>query len=139
MQKFDYNLDYRNIMFNPNDYRYRIGKEEQGVFLVRPYTDDIAKLWRFSSKKAAEESSEKIYELYLSYKEIQDFVGMDMCRKFLSIGYNSSRYPSFKEKRDQIWEDVFYKECYTRHGMFEDSLEELKEMIIVRDNLAKGI
>ena len=41
MKEFDYNIDYKNIMFTPNDTRYRIGRGEQGVLLVRPYTDDI--------------------------------------------------------------------------------------------------
>ena len=74
MQKFNYNLDYRNIFFQPNDYRYRIGEKEQGVFLVRPYSDDIGKFWKFSTEKVAEESSENIYNLYLSYKEIVHLV-----------------------------------------------------------------
>jgi hypothetical protein len=37
MKEFDYNIDYKNIMFTPNDTRYRIGRGEQGVLLVRPY------------------------------------------------------------------------------------------------------
>ena len=36
MKEFDYNIDYKNIMFTPNDIRYRIGRGEQGVLLVRP-------------------------------------------------------------------------------------------------------
>ena len=139
MQKFNYNLDYINIFFQPNDYRYRIGEKEQGVFLVRPYSDDIGKFWKFSTEKVAEESSEEIYKLYLSYKEIQDFVGMDMCRKYLSLGYSSSKYSSFKTRSDQICEDEFYIECYNRHGMFEDALVMREEMLVMRDRLAKGM
>ena len=41
MIEFDYKLDYKNILFKPNDTRYRIGRGEQGVLLVRPYTDNI--------------------------------------------------------------------------------------------------
>ena len=40
MIEFDYNLDYKNTLFEPNDKRYRIGRGEQGVLLVRPYTDN---------------------------------------------------------------------------------------------------
>ena len=36
MIEFDYNLDYKNTLFMPNDKRYRIGRGEQGVLLVRP-------------------------------------------------------------------------------------------------------
>ena len=43
MIEFDYNLDYKNLLFTPNDKRYRIGRGEQGVLLVRPYTNDICK------------------------------------------------------------------------------------------------
>ena len=42
MKEFDYNIDYKNIMFTPNDTRYRIGRGEQGVLLVRPYTQMIS-------------------------------------------------------------------------------------------------
>ena len=45
MKEFDYNINYKNIMFTPNDRRYRIGRGEQGVLLVRRYTDDICKHW----------------------------------------------------------------------------------------------
>ena len=38
MIEFDYDLDYKNLDFKPNDTRYRIGRGEQGVLLVRPYT-----------------------------------------------------------------------------------------------------
>ena len=53
MKEFDYNIDYKNIMFTPNDTRYRIGRGEQGVLLVRPYTDDICKHWRFKTPSEA--------------------------------------------------------------------------------------
>ena len=47
MIEFDYNLDYKNTLFKRNDPRYRIGRGEQGVLLVRPYTNDICKYWKF--------------------------------------------------------------------------------------------
>ena len=91
MIEFDYDLDYKNILFKPNDPRYRIGRGEQGVLLVRPYTDVICKHWRFKTPKIAQESAVKIYNLYNSYKEKKDFVGMDMCRKFLEMGFTRAR------------------------------------------------
>ena len=41
MKEFDYNLDYKEINFKKPENRdlYRIGRGEQGVLLVRPYTD----------------------------------------------------------------------------------------------------
>ena len=91
MIEFDYDLDYKNTLFKPNDPRYRIGRGEQGVLLVRPYTDVICKHWRFKTPKIAQESAVKIYNLYNSYKEKKDFVGMDMCRKFLEMGFTRAR------------------------------------------------
>ena len=91
MIEFDYNLDYKNTLFKPNDKRYRIGRGEQGVLLVRPYTDVICKHWRFRTPKIAEESAKTIYKMYLDYKEDSDFVGMDMCRKFLEMGFTRAR------------------------------------------------
>ena len=91
MIEFDYDLDYKNTLFKPNDPRYRIGRGEQGVILVRPYTDVICKHWRFKTPKIAQESAVKIYNLYNSYKEKKDFVGMDMCRKFLEMGFTRAR------------------------------------------------
>ena len=52
MIEFDYSLDYKNTLFEPNDPRYRIGRGERGVLLVRPYTDDICKHWRLEHQES---------------------------------------------------------------------------------------
>ena len=98
MKEFDYNINYKNIMFTPNDRRYRIGRGEQGVLLVRPYTDDICKHWRFKTPEEAVVSSIKILHMYHTYKGVEDFVGMDMCRKFLEMGFTRARrYANHKD------------------------------------------
>ena len=98
MIEFDYKLDYKNILFRPNDRRYRIGRGEQGVLLVRPYTDVICKHWRFKTLKEARVSSQKIFDMYLDYRIQKDFVGMDMCRKFLEMGFTRARrYANHKD------------------------------------------
>lgn len=98
MVEFDYKLDYKNTLFRPNDRRYRIGRGEQGVLLVRPYTDDICKHWRFKTLKEAKVSSQKIFDMYLDYRIQKDFVGMDMCRKFLEMGFTRARrYANHKD------------------------------------------
>ena len=91
MEEFDYSLDYKNILFKKNDSRYRIGRGEQGVLLVRPYTNDICKHWRFKTIDIAKKSSKKIINMYDDYKQQEDFVGMDMCRKFLEMGFTRAR------------------------------------------------
>ena len=98
MLEFDYKLDYKNTLFRPNDTRYRIGRGEQGVLLVRPYTDVICKHWRFKTLNEAKVSSQKIFDMYLDYRILKDFVGMDMCRKFLEMGFTRARrYANHKD------------------------------------------
>jgi len=41
--------------------------------------------------RIARRSASKIYKMFLAYKVQGDFVGMDMARKFLQMGYRRSR------------------------------------------------
>ena len=93
MKEFDYKLPYKELDFSNKEIRklYRIGRGEQGVLLVRPYTDDICKHWKFKVPSIARKSAQKIYEMYADYKAKNDFVGMDMCRKFLEMGFTRAR------------------------------------------------
>ncbi|MEH1958574.1 MAG: DUF4385 domain-containing protein [Nostoc sp.] len=97
---FDYSLDFKNIDFRQHPELYRVGKGEQGVLLVEPYKSEILPYWRFKTAEIARESSEKIYELFLVYLEQDDFVGADMARKFIQMGYTRSRrYANHKSGR----------------------------------------
>jgi len=93
MKEFDYDLNYKELDFTDEETRklYRIGRGEQGVLLVRPYTNDICAHWRFKTPEIAVESSNKIFAMYLDYRDEEDFIGMDMCRKFLEMGFTRSR------------------------------------------------
>ena len=98
MIEFDYSLDYKKLKFKKNDKRYRIGRGEQGVLLVRPYTDDICKWWRFKTPGDAYMSAVRILWLYNMYRGKDDFVGMDMARKFLEMGFTRARrYANHKD------------------------------------------
>ncbi len=88
---FDYSLDYKNLDLREQPHLYRVGKGEQGVLLVEPYKSEILSHWRFKTEEIARQSSEEIYAMFLSYKERDDFVGMDMARKFLQMGYTRAR------------------------------------------------
>ena len=88
---FDYELDFKTIDFRARPDLYRVGIGEQGVLLVEPYKAEILPHWRFRTPEIARESSEKIYELFQDYKQKGDFVGMDMARKFLQMGYTRAR------------------------------------------------
>ena len=93
MKEFDYDLDYKELDFSikENLKLYRIGMGEQGVLLVRTYTNIICNYWRFKTPKIAVQSANKIFSLYLDYRDAGDFIGMDMCRKFLEMGFTRAR------------------------------------------------
>ena len=93
MKEFDYELDYKNIDFKDERNRklYRIGRGGQGVLLVRPYTNTICNHWRFKTPDEAVESANHIFGMYLDYRDEKDFIGMDMCRKFLEMGFTRAR------------------------------------------------
>ena len=93
MKEFDYDLNYKELNFTDEETRqlYRIGRGEQGVLLVRPYTNDICAHWRFKTPDEAVKSSNKILDMFLDYWLEEDFIGMDMCRKFLEMGFTRAR------------------------------------------------
>lgn len=88
---FDYTLDFRTVDFRQHPELYRVGKGEQGVLLVQPYKSEILPHWRFRTPELARESSETIYRQFEAYLEAEDFVGADMARKFLQMGFTRAR------------------------------------------------
>ena len=70
---------------------------EQGVLLVRPYTNDICKHCDLKHQEAYVSAS-RILFLYNTYRDMKDFVGMDMARKFLEMGFTRARrYANHKD------------------------------------------
>ena len=88
---FDYTLDFHSADFRQHPELYRVGRGEQGVLLVQPYKAEILPHWRFKDAVAARESSDTIYELFEAYLRAHDFVGADMARKFIQMGYTRAR------------------------------------------------
>ena len=70
MKEFDYDLDYKKLDFTDAETRklYRIGRGEQGVLLVRPYTNDICAHWRFVDEPTARKSADTIYQMFCRFK-----------------------------------------------------------------------
>ena len=91
MTPFDYSRDFTQINFREHPELYQVGRGEQGVLLVEPYKSELLPHWRFRTPAIAQESAQNIYGLFLAYKDAGDFVGMDMARKFLQMGYTRSR------------------------------------------------
>lgn len=103
---FNYALDYGQLDLRKQPELYRIGRGEQGVLLVEPYKSEILPHWRFKTPEIAEASAAKIYELFIAYKKAGDFIGMDMARKFLQMGYTRARrYANHKSGRKYAKKD----------------------------------
>jgi hypothetical protein len=88
---FDYDQDFAHLDFRQHPERYRVGRGEQGVLLVQPYKGEILPHWRFKDAAAARESSAAIWKLFEGYLAAHDFVGADMARKFLQMGFTRAR------------------------------------------------
>ena len=100
MTPFDYSRDFTQINFREHPELYQVGRGEQGVLLVEPYKSELLPHWRFRTPAIAEASAAHIYAQFLAYKAANDFVGMDMARKFLQMGYTRSRrYANHKSGR----------------------------------------
>jgi hypothetical protein len=101
--KFDYTLDFDKTDFRQHPELYRVGRGEQGVLLVEPYKSEILPHWRFKTPDAARASAAKIYELYEGYRAANDFVGMDMARKYIQMGWTRSmRYAKHRTGKKYV-------------------------------------
>ncbi|UKT65228.1 DUF4385 domain-containing protein [Pedobacter mucosus] len=93
-----------DINYKEHPEAYMVGKGEQGVLICEPYKSIIGPFWRFKDPDIAEKSAVKIYDLFLSYISQDDFVGADLSRKYLQMGYTRARrYANYKggKKYDQ--------------------------------------
>ena len=82
---------YSGIDLREHPDAYEIGRGEQGVFHAEPYKSELLPLWSFKDAKVAKKAVDDIYERFLDYKAEGDFVGMDVARKYLQMGYTRSR------------------------------------------------
>ncbi|MES2592932.1 MAG: DUF4385 domain-containing protein [Bacteroidota bacterium] len=97
---FNYSLDFKSTDFRKHPELYRIGIGEQGVLLVQPYKSELLPFWKFKTEKEAKASAKKIYQLFKQYLKNKDFVGADMARKYLQMGFTRARrYANHKNGR----------------------------------------
>jgi hypothetical protein len=106
------NFDHSRSHWRPDvDYRanpelYRVGKGEQGVLICEPSKSELVTLWQFQTPEIATASSKAISKMFLAYLRQGDFVGADMARKFLQMGFTRSRrYANSKGGRKYDRED----------------------------------
>ena len=93
MKEFDYDLDYKRLDFTDEENRklYRIGRGEQGVLLVRPYTDDICAHWRFKTPEIAKKNLLKSMKCILIIV-MKKILSVWICVvSFLEMGFTRSR------------------------------------------------
>lgn len=82
----DDSVDYR-----AHPERYRVGRGEIGVFHVHPYKDELLPLWTIRTPELAREAAAALLARFDAYRAAGDFVGMDMARKYLQMGYTRAR------------------------------------------------
>ncbi len=128
---------YDGVDLRKHPEAYRIGRGEQGVFHAEPYKSELLPLWRFKDTEAAKESVDAIYGRFLDYKDEGDFVGMDVARKYLQMGWTRSlRYSKYKggnkskplEEPDPVKSraaEIFYEKW--REAAEDERYLELKE------------
>ena len=92
MKDVDYSNQYRNVDFRSRLEKCRIGRGEQGVLIAEPYKSEILPYWRLKTPEFAKQSAIKIYAMFIQYGKIDNFVGMDMARKFLQMGFTHARH-----------------------------------------------
>lgn len=90
-RKFDYDLDYASLNLREHPELYRVGVGEQGVLLVQPYKRELLPLWKFKDPAVALSSAKALFAKFQNYRRTGDFVGMDMARKFLQMGFTRAR------------------------------------------------
>ena len=79
---------------------YSIGRGEEGVMTFEPYKSTLLPLWRFRNVEVATKSAEALWERFLDYDDRDDFVGMDMARKYIQMGMTrTKRYANHKGGR----------------------------------------
>tara|TARA_B100000900_G_scaffold300919_1_gene259480 strand:+ start:67 stop:546 length:480 start_codon:yes stop_codon:yes gene_type:complete len=79
---------------------YHIGRGQQGVLICEPYKSDICAHWRFKTVREAQVSSQNILVMFYNYIKNDDFVGADMAKKFLHMGFTRARrYANHRDGR----------------------------------------
>jgi hypothetical protein len=87
-KKYPYSKD---IDYSKNPLLYEIGRGQQGVLICEPYKSDLYPIWKFRTEEIAKDSAEKIYSRFKKYLKDGDFVGADMAKKYLHMGFTRSR------------------------------------------------
>ena len=100
----------REIDYSKQPLLYELGRGQQGVLICEPYKSHLYPLWKFRTEEIAKESAEKIFQKFKEYLLNKDFVGADMAKKYLHMGFTRSRrYANHKSGKKWSKEDVGWK------------------------------
>ena len=80
-----------DVDYKQNPLEYRIGRGQQGVLICEPYKSELYPLWRFKTPEEAQLSCLSIINKFYGYIKDNDFVGADMAKKYLHMGFTRSR------------------------------------------------
>ena len=80
-----------DVDYKQNPLEYRIGRGQQGVLICQPYKNELYPLWKFRTSKLAKKSCDDIYNKFMEYLNNDDFVGADMAKKYLHMGFTRAR------------------------------------------------
>ena len=80
-----------DVDYKQNPLEYRIGRGQQGVLICQPYKNELYPLWKFRTSKLAKKSCDMIYNKFMEYLDNDDFVGADMAKKYLHMGFTRAR------------------------------------------------
>ncbi len=122
-----YDIDFRE---NPTE--YEVGRGEQDAFKVQPYKSELLPLWGIKTLHEAERAATDIYQKFEEYKQAREFVGMDMARKYLQMGWTRSlryakypggqKYEDGEEREPQEWYD---EQKYNISQVYREYLEKV--------------
>ncbi|WP_459194469.1 DUF4385 family protein [Halosimplex sp. J119] len=85
-----------DLNFREHPERYRHTPDERGAFKIEPYKSELLPEWGIATLEDAEDGADAIYERYREYRADGEFVGMDMARKYLQMGWTRAmRYAKY--------------------------------------------
>jgi hypothetical protein len=123
-----------DVDFRANPEAYEVGRGEQGAFKIQPYKDELLPHWDVKTLDGAETAARALFERFEEYRTEDDFVGMDMARKYLQMGWTRSlryaKYPGGKkyeddgtEREPQQWYDEEKYEISQVYRSYLDRVE----------------
>jgi hypothetical protein len=139
----EYDLD-----FGAHPERYRHTSDERGVFKIEPYKSELLPLWTISDLDAAREAAVAIHDRFETYRAERDFVGMDMARKYLQMGWTRAlryaKYPGGRKYRSddrgnrverdpQEWYDAEKREISQVYRAYLDRVREDEQYLACKE------